>query len=252
MAAVVRDGLAERSQQVRLFSRGPVEDVRDTEDLVRGDLADLDTVTAAFEGADIVLHVGGIADEAPFDDLVQSNIVGCYNTFEAARRTGVRRVVYASSNHVTGFYPVTAKVSADSPMRPDSLYGVTKGYGELLGRLYHDKWGLEVICLRIGSLRPQPTDERQLSIWLSHPDCQRLIARSIDAVDVGFEVVYGASANTRSYWVNDEGSARLGFEPQDDSESYAGIVADHPNRFTVQGGGFADPDYLGGLWTPPR
>jgi NAD(P)-dependent dehydrogenase (short-subunit alcohol dehydrogenase family) len=155
-----------------------------------------------------------------FERIVQTNIVGTFNVFEAARRQGCPRVVFASSLHVTGFYDATQRISPAVPVRPDSFYGVGKACGENLGRLYADKHGLEVVCLRIGTFAEQPTTPRHLSTWLSPRDAVELFYRSLVAPEVGFTVVYGASANQRSWW--DPGRIdRLGYRPMDDAEEWA-------------------------------
>jgi uronate dehydrogenase len=198
-------------------------------------------------GIDVVIHLAAIADEAPWDDILKSNIEGTYMVFEAARQAGVRRVVYASSHHVIGFYPAAERVGPAHPVRPDSYYGVSKVFGEGLARLYHDKWGLEVVCLRIGCFRPQPEDVRQLSAWLSHRDGVELVRRSVLAPEVGFTTVYGVSANTRGWWDNDEAAASIGYVPRDDAEAHAALFSPADPAPAVHGGRFADPSYRGGV-----
>lgn len=193
------------------------------ERFIQADLADRDAVTRATEGVDAVVHLGAIPTEASFDDLVGPNLVGTFNVFESARRAGARRIVFASSNHAAGFYPVEQTLTGREAPRPDTLYGVTKAYGEALGSLYADKFGLEVICIRIGSFAERPRQVRELATWLSYGDAVRLFTACLSAPPVGFRVVYGASANARSNW--DLSPAReLGYDPQDNAERYAGEV----------------------------
>jgi uronate dehydrogenase len=169
---------------------------------------------------DGIVHLAGIPHEDTFERILQTNVVGTFNVFEAARRQGCGRVVFASSLHVTGFYDATERISPEVPVRPDSFYGVGKACGENLGRLYADKHGLEVVCVRIGTFAEQPTTPRHLSTWLSPRDAVELFYRSLVAPDVGFTVVYGASANQRSWW--DPGPThRLGYRPMDDAEDWA-------------------------------
>ena len=217
-------------------------------DVVQADLTDLDATARLVDGMDAIVHLAGIPDEAPLDDLVQANIVTTYNVLEAARRGGVRRVVLASSHHVVGYYPRVTTVGPEDPPRPDSLYAVTKLAGEGLGRLYHDKFGLEVVCLRIGSVRVEPEDRRQLSTWLSPRDASALVRRSLDTEGIGYAVVYGTSRVEPSWWDNPDAD-RIGYEAiagveghealRDQAEE--GEIAPH-----VQGGFFAEPDYRGG------
>ena len=202
-------------------------------------LADRDAIARAVEGVDAVIHLGAVSTEAPFDDLVGPNFIGAFNVFDAARREGARRIVFASSNHATGSYPVEQTLTGCEPTRPDSLYGVTKVYGEALGRLFVDKFDMEVVCLRIGTFAERPRQVRDLATWLSHADAVRLFAASLSAPDVGFQVVYGCSANTRRFWDLTSGR-ELGYEPQDDAERYAGDVGGTPHRF--QGGSFTARD----------
>lgn len=242
---VLRTELAGRYATLRIFDRNATEALHPSEDHIVGDLADMDAVHRAMAGMDAVIHLGGLPDEAPFEDILQSNILGTYHIFEAARHSGVPRVVYASTNHVTGFYGTKDAVSVEMPMRPDTFYGVSKGFGELLAQLYHDKWGLEVVCLRIGSFRSEPSDERQLSTWLSHRDGAQLIAQAVEAELPGLVTAYAVSDNSRNWWSIDPARMSLGYKPVDDAEAFADRVAAAP--FRHQGGAFTDPSYRGGL-----
>ena len=137
-------------------------DLDENEQFKAAELSDLAQVEAICEGVDGILHFGGYSVEGPWDSILQSNIIGCYNLFEAARRQGVKRVVFASSNHAVGFYPRTPHIGVEVTVRPDSRYGVSKAFGEALGALYADKHGLRVTCLRIGNVGDAPADERRL------------------------------------------------------------------------------------------
>jgi uronate dehydrogenase len=213
-----------------------------SERFVQADLVDRDAIRSAAEGVDAVIHLGGIPTEASFDELVGPNIVGTFNVFEAARQNDIGRVVFASSNHAAGFYPVEQHLTGLEAPRPDTLYGVTKAYGEALGRLYVDKFGLDVVCIRIGGFLERPRQERDLSTWLSPDDAVRLFAACLSARDVGYRVVYGASANTRLRW--DLSPAReLGYEPRDDAERYVDEVGGEPHE--RHGGSFTARD-MGG------
>lgn len=256
MGVEIRRRLHDVFTDVRLLVRDEAAEVFSGEVVVSGSLENFGEVSEAFNEAEVVVHLGAIADEAPFETLLESNILGTYNVFEAARRAGVRRVIYASSNHVTGFYPVSESLDGSSLPRPDSFYGVTKVFGEALGRLYHDKWGLEVVNLRIGTFREKPEDERQLSMWLSHRDGAELIRCAIVAPDVGYLTVYGCSANTRSWWELNDARESLGYRPVDNAEEFAQMILGPTgesdiNVTTPQGGGFTESGYRGGLWTRP-
>ncbi|HJV62960.1 MAG TPA: NAD(P)-dependent oxidoreductase [Albitalea sp.] len=191
-------------------------------------LEDRAAVRSLLEGVDAVVHLGGYSVEGPFEPILQTNIVGVYNLYEAARVNGVRRVVLASSNHVTGFYRQDEVITPADPVRPDGLYGVSKAFGENLSRYYFDRFGIETACLRIGSSFPAPTDRRMLATWMSYDDLERLVVACLGAPVVGHSVVYGVSDNARLWW--DNRSARhLGYVPQDSSEPYrAEIEARQP------------------------
>jgi uronate dehydrogenase len=153
--------------------------------------------------------------------------------------------VFASTNHVTGLYPSSVTVSPALPTRPDSLYGASKVAGEALCRLYAEKFGLAVACIRIGTFEAVPPDERSLSTWLSPADCAAAFLAAMTAPDLEFAIFYGVSRNTRRFWDLAAGEA-LGFHPHDDAEHYAAALATAPGRTAVetpQGGRFASPDY---------
>ncbi len=212
-----------------------------------GDLASFESIRPAFEGMDAVLHLAAASSvDAPWDRVLADNITGTYNVFEAARRAGVKRIVYASSNHTVGMYEADAApdiydlddprvIDASVAVRPDSLYGVSKVFGEALGRLYADRHRMDVVCLRIGAVRenddptqgqagrpfePLPiltADESRRRIraaWLSHRDCAQLIQRALDA-PVHWAVVYGVSNNPRLLWDLEGARELLGYEPVD-------------------------------------
>lgn len=213
-----------------LFNRSAIADLGRNETLVRGDTADAAAIEGAARGADAIVDMAGVSDVAPFrEKLLPTNILGTYNVFEAARVTGVPRVIYASTHHVVGYYPADEHLSETVPYRPSSMYGVTKCFAEATGRLYADKAGLQVICLRIGFFRDRPLEERHLAVWISPADMARLVRCAIEAPGIRYEIVYGISNNTRRFW--DLGRARvvLGYEPQDDAEAYAAELLQGPS-----------------------
>jgi uronate dehydrogenase len=190
---------------------------------VRADLARMEEVAPALEGAEIVVHFGAIVDERPFEDLWGPNFLGAYNVWEAASRAGARRVVYASSIHAVGMYPTNAGIDTEVPHRPDSFYGLAKCFAEDLARLYWEKRGLEAVCLRILSCTSEPRNARALGTWLSHGDMVRLVLRSIDTPVTGFTVVYGVSANDRAP-VSNARVPFLGYVPRDNAEDWAAPI----------------------------
>ncbi len=193
-------------------------------DAVPCDLADRAAVRALLQGVDAVVHLGGVSYEKPFEVVLEANIRGLFHLYEAARLAGTKRIVFASSNHVTGCYAVTDRNAPEDPPRPDGYYGLSKLYGEGMASLYFDRYGIETVCLRIGTATPEPIDHRSLASWLSPGDLERLVMASLTTPGVGFLVAYGCSRNTRRWWRTDEAWARLGYAPQDDAEAYAGKV----------------------------
>ena len=154
-------------------------------------LEDRAAMRSLLEGVDAVVHLGGYSVEGPFEPILQANIVGMFNLYEAARHNGVKRIVFASSNHVTGFYRQSEVVSPRDPVRPDGLYGVSKAFGENLSRFYFDRHGIETACLRIGSSLPAPKDRRMLSSYLSFDDLERLVIACLTTPVLGHTIVYG-------------------------------------------------------------
>lgn len=196
-----------------------VDGLAENERFQRADLSQLDEVEALMEGAEMVVHFGAIGDEAPFDDILRSNIIGTYNVYEAAYRAGVRRVVYASSIHAVGMYPKTQAITVDTPHKPDTFYGLSKCFGEDLASLYWDRRQLESVCLRIYSCN-DVGNTRALGSWLSYGDLVRLVERAIDTPTTGCAVIYGVSDNDRAP-VDNSGARFLGYRPQDNAEQYA-------------------------------
>lgn len=238
----LRRALAD-TYDLRLSDVRPIADLRKGERFTKANLARLPDALRITKGVGAIIHLGGYSVEGPWADILEANIVGCYNVFEAARRNGVRRLLFATSNHAVGFYGRDERIDHLVPVRPDSRYGVSKVFGEALGRLYADKYGLEVFCMRLGNVHPFPVDKRRLSLWLSPRDLAQLCTIGLEHPDVRFEIVYGVSGNARS-WYDNSNAARLGYRPQDDSEPQAAaVIAREPPgdpRFeAIQGGPFA-------------
>lgn len=215
----------------------------------QADLADEVAIRRLVRGSEAVLHFGGINGEQPYRRVFDANIHGVTNLFEAAREK-LQRVVFASSNHITGYYERGKTLDATDPVRPDGYYGLSKAYAELLGRLMFDKHGLESVHLRIGSCLPVPTEARHLSTWLSYDDLERLVVASLDAPETGHATVWGVSANAASWWNGDD-AARIGYAPQDDASRFAPLpeTGDTVTR-RFQGGSFAAMDYTRGSEAP--
>jgi uronate dehydrogenase len=186
-------------------------------------LQDKAAVMALLEGVQAVVHLGGISTEHSFEEILPANIVGTYHVYEAARVHCVRRIVFASSNHVTGFYQQRETITPRVPMRPDGYYGLSKAFGENLAQFYWDRYGIETVSLRIGSSFPKPVDRRMLASWLSFDDLERLVVAALTSPVVGHSVIYGMSDNAVTWW--DNSSARhVGYQPQDSSDAYAADI----------------------------
>ena len=240
----LRPRLKRYCDQLRLSDRAGLANAAEGEELVQIDLADKAAVSQLLEGVDVVVHMGGISTEQAWSAILDANIVGLVNLYEAARAHGVRRVVFASSNHVTGFYRQDQVVSPEDPIRPDGFYGLSKAFGEGLAQMYWDRFGIETVSLRIGSAFAAPRDRRMLATWLSYDDTERLVMAALTAPVVGHTVMYGVSDNTLTWW--DNTSARhVGFRPQDSSEAFRAEIEhrqgaiDHSDPATrYQGGAF--------------
>ncbi|MFD9692960.1 NAD-dependent epimerase/dehydratase family protein [Kitasatospora sp. NPDC001309] len=245
MGSCLRELLPGHGHRLRGFDRLPVPG---DPGAVTADLLDVEALAAAMDGVDAVVHLAGIPGEAPFADILAANIEGTYRLYDAARAAGVRRIVYASSNHATGFTERPADggtVPVDAPQRPDTYYGVSKCFGESLASLYADRHGIETVSLRIGSFTERPRSIRMLATWLSPGDWARLAHAALTGPVTGHTVAYGISANTRAWW--DLSTARaLGYRPQDDAESFAAELIAELGELSPE-----DPEhrYLGGRFT---
>ncbi|WP_118183464.1 NAD-dependent epimerase/dehydratase family protein [Paraburkholderia phosphatilytica] len=245
LGSVLRESLRPYAAQLTLNDREPLGDLRENERHFVCDLADRDAVFKMMDGVDMVIHLGGAPRENTFQVILDSNIAGSYHIYEAARQCGVKRVIYASSVHAIGFYECVQTIDANVPQRPDSLYGVSKAFVENLSRYYFDKFGLESVCMRIGSCFPKPVDRRMLATWLSYDDFSRLCIRALITPSVGHMIVYGNSNNSANFWDNSQ-AGYLGYRPQDSADAYAAEVhanteARDPRHPAVrfQGGQFA-------------
>jgi uronate dehydrogenase len=211
----------------------------------KADLNDGVTILRLAEGCGMILHLGGVSVERPFEEVIGPNIRGLYHIYEAARREGAR-VLFASSNHSIGFHERSAPLDDDCQFMPDGYYGLSKAYGELMGRMYWFKHGVENVNVRIGSCFPEPVDARMLSTWLSYADLTRLVMRATLAEKTGSCVVWGASKNSRTYWRHDSRAA-LGWLPEDSADHFAGQlggkVSDSAVQERYQGGAYTVIDY---------
>ena len=225
LGRLVRASLRGRVPNLRLCDIAPMEPPLAGEEVMLCDLADREAVGRALAGVDAVVHLGASLNVDDWQQTLDVNIAGTYNVFEAARRGGARRVVYASSHHAVGMYPITQQIGIDEPLRPDSLYGLSKCFGESTARYFWDKFGLEAVCLRIGSVRPHPSEQRELATWMSEGDFEQLLLACLSAPQIGFSIVYGVSDNDDVWWRNPD-AARLGFVARDKAQLPGGKLAD--------------------------
>jgi uronate dehydrogenase len=239
--------------RLRLTDRATPANLAPEEEFIAADLSRLDQMETATAGMDAVIHLGGMAVENDWQTVLDANIVGTYNLFEAARRSGVRRVVFASSFHVVGFYRRRRRIDTEMRVRPDSRYGVSKAFGEALASLYADKYGLRVLSIRIGNVDDRPVDKRRLSGWLNPQDLLQLVRIGLEHPDLHCEVVYGVSANERSWWDN-EAAFRLGYRPHANAETLRDQALEAERKLPpdpigelFQGGGFASCEFTGDL-----
>jgi uronate dehydrogenase len=228
--------------RLRLSDARPLKDKARGETFAKADISRMADAKRITKGVDAIVHLGGYSVEGPWEDILQANIIGCYNVFEAARLNGVKRILFATSNHAVGFYPRTQTIDHKVYIKPDGRYGVSKVFGEALGSLYADKYGMEVFLMRIGNVNEKPIDKRRLSIVFTPRDLAQLVSIGIDHPGIRFEIVYGVSGNKRS-WYDNSNAYRLGYKPQDDSEIYAKEVLarepkGHPVGDLYQGGAF--------------
>jgi len=223
LGTALRDRLKGNCEVLRLSDTADLGEAREDEEIVQADLSNADEVDAMVAGCNAIVHMGGISVEAPFGAILQANILGAYHLYEAARRHGVQRIVFASSNHVTGFYKQSETIHADHPARPDGFYGLSKAFGEDLARLYFDRHGIETACLRIGSSFAEPKDRRMLATWLSFDDLHRLIGACLSTPVLGHSIVFGMSDNAVTWWDNSR-ARHIGYVPRDSSDVFREAV----------------------------
>jgi uronate dehydrogenase len=242
LGRVLRQRVKPWARILRLSDRVDLGEAQAGEEIVCCDLADKAAVLDLLDGVDAVLHFGGISLEDRFEPILQSNILGVYNLYEAVHKRNVRRVIYASSSHVVGFYRQTEVVGTDAPLRPDCLYGVSKCFGEALSRFYFDRFGIETVCLRIGSSFDQLKNPRMLVTYLSHDDLVELVRCALFTTRVDHTIIFGMSDNPVRWWDNGN-AAHLGFHPKDSSRRFdgqfppAGSYPDKDDPITTYQGG---------------
>jgi uronate dehydrogenase len=242
----ITSGLAQAGYTLRLTDIQPFPDpLPPGAEFTQADLADAATILKLAEGCKTILHFGGVSVERPFNEVLGPNIAGLFHVYEAAKAAKAR-VVFASSNHAIGFHPRSEALDADCALKPDGYYGLSKAYGELMGGVYFEKHAVESVHVRIGSCLPTPLNARMLSTYLSYADLVRLMVRCIETPVVGNCVIWGASANAKTFW-RDDARAVLDWVPQDTADIFADALKDKvsgdPVEEKYQGGPYTRIDY---------
>ncbi|MFZ6673149.1 NAD-dependent epimerase/dehydratase family protein [Undibacterium sp. Xuan67W] len=220
LGKILRERVKDWADIVRLSDISDLGTAAPGEEIVQCDLSDKAAVIAMMDGVDVVLHFGGISTESNFEAIMHANIQGTYNIYEAVHKANVKRVIFASSNHTVGYYKTTDVIDADMPPRPDGMYGISKCFGESLSRYYYDRFGIETVCIRIGSSFPAPQNRRMMVTYFSYDDLVELLRCSIFTPKVGHTITFGVSNNPASWWDNTK-AAHLGFQAKDSSLSFA-------------------------------
>jgi uronate dehydrogenase len=248
IGTALRNGLRDTWQHLRLTDIRPVQALTKNEEAIVSDIGDRAALERMMQDVRAVVHLAGVIGSYTLEDLFRVNARGLFDVFESARLAGVERIVFASSNHAFGCYPITENVSPALPARPDSLYGVFKVWGETMLRNYYDRHGIRSVSLRIGTYRPEPIDQRSLATWLSPRDVAHLVDMSLRHPDPGCLIINGYSNNARLK-THDPNWAALGYEPRDNAEDYreklrsSGVDVDAPDQHAWEwpehGGSFA-------------
>ena len=244
IGTALRNGLRAGWSHLRLTDQRPIKNPAPNEEVVIADVADRPAIERMMQGVRAVVYMTGAGADYSLEDLFRVNVRGLFDVFESARLAGVERIVYASSNHAFGCYPITERVTPDLPPRPDSLYGAFKVYGEAILRNYFDRHGIRSVSMRIGTYRTLPIDQRSLATWLSPGDVARMVDASLRHVDPGCLIVNGYSANTRIKTF-DPNWGFLGYEPKDNAEDHVemlrakGVDVDGPWEWPEHGGSHA-------------
>jgi uronate dehydrogenase len=244
IGTALRIGLREGWSHLRLTDARPIKDPAPNEEAIVADVGDRAAIEMMMQGVSAVVHLTGVGADYSLEDLFRVNVRGVFDVFECARLAGVQRIVYASSNHAFGCYPIAERVSPELQPRPDSLYGAFKVYGETILRNYFDRHGIRSVSMRIGTYRTLPIDQRSLATWLSPGDVARLVDASLRHPDPGCLIVNGYSANTRIK-IADTNWEFLGYKPKDNAEDHIemlrskGVDVDGPWEWQEHGGSHA-------------
>jgi uronate dehydrogenase len=244
LGKVLRPRLKAYCDVLRVSHRSAFGEAEVGEEVAIASLENSEQMHDLLKDVDAVVHMGGVSTEQPWEPVLASNIMGVVNLYESARKNGVKRVIFASSNHVTGFYRQDEVVTPKTSPKPDGFYGLSKAFGEDVAQLYWDKWGIETVSVRIGSSFPEPKDRRMLATYLSYEDLERLVVAALTAPIVGHSIIYGMSDNQTSWWDN-SCAKHIGYRPRDTSDVFRAEVEARQPVIDIrdpvaiyQGGGF--------------
>jgi uronate dehydrogenase len=227
------------------------KNIKKNQKFILANLKNFKTVIKMTKGIHAIVHFGAIPIEDTQQNILNNNIIGTYNLFEAARINKVKRIIFASSNHAIGFHRRTTKLNELSTQRPDSHYGLSKAFGENLSRLYADKFGIKSMCIRIGSCLKNPQDRRHLSTWISYEDLTQLVDIGIKHKSIHHEIVYGASKNKKTWW-NNSRAFKLGYKPKDSVDLFnINLLSKNEYKdkmaLLFQGGVFTSANFKGNI-----
>lgn len=254
VARQIRPYLAPACAELRLCDIVPIEAAHAHETVHIADLCEAAALPALLHGVQAVVHFAGYPREADWDTLLPANIVAVARLWEAAVAAGVKRIVYASSNHAVGYYPRQRRIDSRTAPRPDSRYGVSKVFMEAVASLHADKHGLRALGLRIGHCAAAPSDARMLANWVHPEDLAALVQVGLTA-DYHHDTVYGVSHNAASWWDNRRAEA-LGYRPRHSADAWTPALVGQLSGDAVaeryQGGSFASAGHVGDPERPAR
>ncbi len=219
LGSYLREPLSHRTEQLVSLDIEPIGKTIKNEIFELVDLSDYTEIKRVLDQTDIVVHFGALSNEGPFSKILEANIVGTFNIWRASQEHRIKRIIFASSIHSVGMHESNAMIDSNVMHRPDTFYGLSKCFGEDLARLYWDKCAIECLCIRILSCA-KVTSNRALGTWLSYADLVRIVSKSIEIEELGFNIIYGVSKNARSP-VNNENASKLGFQIKDNAELFA-------------------------------
>jgi len=219
LGSYLREPLSYKAEKLVSLDIKPIGKTLKNEQFELADLSNYAEIQRVLQGANVVVHFAALSNEGPFEKILEANIVGAFNIWKAAQEHRIKRIIFASSIHSVGMHKSTSMINSNVMHRPDTFYGLSKCFGEDLGRMYWDKFAIECLCIRILSCA-KVNSNRALGTWLSYDDLVRIVVQSIEITGLGFEIIYGVSNNKRSP-VDNENAKKLGLKIEDNAEIFA-------------------------------